>query len=142
MFTAQVLSQVLGVPDRAVLRMLKQDLMTRHRLVSEAEEVRVGDHFVTQFAFAHALYQEQVYAALSGAERQLLHGEVGAALETLYGEQRDHIAVQLTHHYDLASKLQKAIRYGMLAADRAREAYAWDEAQRALLAGTGAAGGG
>jgi len=129
-FTAQVLSQALGVPDRAVLRMLKQDLMTRNRLVIEAEEVRVGDHFVTQFAFAHALYQEQVYAALSGAERQSLHGEVGVALETLYGEQRDHIAVQLTHHYDLASKLQKAIRYGIRAADRAREAYAWDEAQR------------
>ncbi|MBN1248780.1 MAG: AAA family ATPase [Anaerolineae bacterium] len=127
-FTAQVLAQVLGQEERAVLRRLKQELAAHHRLTRVAEEVIVGGRYLTRYAFTHALYQEHLYEGLSGAERRWLHARVGAALERLYGEERKRVAVRLATHFDLAGEARKAVKYAVGAADQARTIYAYDEA--------------
>jgi DNA-binding SARP family transcriptional activator len=128
-FSAQVVAQVQGVPERKVLRGL-MELSTRHRLVRESEALQVAGtgRFVFRYQFAHALFREYLYHSLSAGERMLLHGEIGTALEGLYGDAADEIATTLAHHYDQAGIRERAAVYTLRAGDRARRAYANDEA--------------
>jgi predicted ATPase/DNA-binding SARP family transcriptional activator len=127
-FIAQVIAQVQGLPEREVLRALSRELGARHRLVREGEEVQVDGRFLSHYQFAHALFQEYLYRGLSGGERRLLHGEIAAALERLYGDQTTEIVTQLAHHYAEAGQTEKAIAYALCAGDQARLAYADEEA--------------
>jgi DNA-binding SARP family transcriptional activator len=136
-FTAQMVAQVQGLPERQVLKTLSQRLGPRgHRLVHEAEEVQVDGRFLFRYRFSHALFQSYLYESMSAGEQRLLHGEVGTALEALYGDQVEQIVVQLAHHFDAAGQWDKAIEYALRAGDQARLAYANAEAigyyQRAL----------
>jgi DNA-binding SARP family transcriptional activator len=127
-FTAQVIARVQGLSEREMLRALSWELGTRHRLVREGEEVQVDGRFLSRYQFAHALFQEHLYRGLGAGERRLLHGEVAAALEALYGDQADQIAGQLAHHFDETGQVEKAVRYSLRAGDQARVAYADEEA--------------
>lgn len=135
-FTAQVVAQVADLRERDVLRTLSQDLAARHRLVRELGEVQVDGRFVSRYEFAHALFQGYLYKRLSAGERRLLHGEIAEALEDLYRGQTEEIGTALARHYAEAGRGEKAVEYLVLAGDRARLAYAHDEAaqhyQRAL----------
>ncbi|MGC9394775.1 MAG: AAA family ATPase [Anaerolineae bacterium] len=126
-FTAQVIAQVQGLEERAVLRTLSHDLAGRHRLVREAEEVRTDGRFLSRYQFAHALFQDYLYHALSNGERRILHGEIATALESSYGAQRETVAVSLAHHFDRAGDREKAIEYALLAGEQAIAAYANEE---------------
>jgi oligopeptide transport system substrate-binding protein len=127
-FTAQVVARVGEIQERKLLRRLSQELEGRHRLVQEQEETRVGEQHFSHYRFAHALFQRYLYNALSASERRLLHREVGGALEALYGEDGDAITPQLAHHFDEAGMQEKAIPYLLSMGDRARLAYAHEEA--------------
>jgi DNA-binding SARP family transcriptional activator/tetratricopeptide (TPR) repeat protein len=137
-FTAQVVAHVQQIPERQVLRALHHDLGAHQRLVHPGgeEQVRRGGAFLSRFSFAHALYQEYVYNKLGEGERRLLHREVGAALEGLYGDDSEEIAAALAYHYDAAGHRRKALEYALRAGDQALRAYANEEAhtyyQRAL----------
>jgi predicted ATPase/DNA-binding SARP family transcriptional activator len=129
-FTAQMLSQVQGLPERDVWRALSRELGERHRLVREAGEVRVTEtgRFLSRCEFAHAMFQAFLYSSLSSGERRLLHGEVAAALERLYGQGNDEIAVALAHHYRAAGQRGKATEYALRAGELARRGYTHGEA--------------
>jgi adenylate cyclase len=128
-FTAQAIALVQDLPFRQVLRALSRNLgASGHRLVRESGEVRIDGRFLSRFQFAHALFQAYVYNSLSTGERRLLHGEVGATLEGLYGDRSDEIAVSLAHHFIEAGQADKAAEYLVRAGDQARGAYANAEA--------------
>jgi DNA-binding SARP family transcriptional activator/predicted ATPase len=127
-FTAQVIARVLDIPERKLLRLLSQELVARHRLVSEAGEDAIGERRFSRHRFAHALFQEYVYNGLSAGERCVLHYQVGAALEELHGDQTDEIAVQLAMHFADADVPKKAMHYYGRAADAAARVFANTEA--------------
>jgi tetratricopeptide (TPR) repeat protein len=127
-FTAQVVAQLQGLSEREVLRALSGDLGSRHRIVREAGEVQIGGRYLSRYQFSHALFQAYLYEALGPGERRLLHGDVGEALERLYDEQAEELAVQLAHHFGEAGRLEKAAAYALCAGDQARLAYANEEA--------------
>jgi adenylate cyclase len=127
-FTAQVVASVQAVRERQLLRELSQVLEKRHRLVRERGEVTVGDHHLSRYRFAHALFQQYVYNELSAGERRLLHREVAEVLEALYGDEADEVAVQLAHHFTQAKAWDKAFCYLAHSGDKARQAYANQEA--------------
>jgi DNA-binding SARP family transcriptional activator len=131
MFTAQVVAQVQGLPEREVLRALSNELSARHRLVRETgeDQVEATGRYLSRFQFSHALFQTYVYGRLSPGERRLLHGEVGAALEALYGDHSGSIAVPLAHHYAQTGERDKAAEYLAHAGDQARVTYAFEEAE-------------
>ena len=135
-FTAQAVARALGQPERAVLRALPQELGKRHRLVWEEGEVQAGERFLTRYRFAHALFQRYLYDGLNAGERRLLHGEVGSALEGLWGQRSSEVAVELAHHYAEGGQAEKAVEYLLQAGETARLSYANEEAeahfQRAL----------
>lgn len=105
-----------------------------HRLGREAGEVardhRFAAHYASRYQFGHALFQAYLYGTLTGDERRLLHGEVAAALEGLYGDHTDPIAPALAHHYQAAGSLEQAAVYAMHAGELACAAYAYVEAEK------------
>ena len=78
--------------------------------------------------FAHALFQQYLYFDLSSGERRLLHGEIAAALEEIYGEQCSEIAVQLARHYTEAGKGARAVPYLLQAGEQSNRVAANHEA--------------
>jgi adenylate cyclase len=127
-FTAQVVAGVQDSPELEMLQALSRDLGARHRLVREGGEAQVGGRFLSRYQLAHALFQEYLYGASSAGERRLLHGEIAAALEELYGDRTGEIVAQWAHHYDAAGRAEKAVEYSLRAGDQARLAYANEEA--------------
>ena len=127
-FTSQVVAGVQQVGERKLLKRLSRELEKQHRLVKARGESKVGTHILSQFQFSHVLFQRFLYNDLGTGERRLLHGEVAVALEDLYGEEKDNIAVQLAYHFANAEEADKAIHYLQLAGDKARLAYAHQEA--------------
>jgi len=127
-FTSQVVAGVQQVGERKLLKRLSRELEKQHRLVRARGESKVGTNILSQFQFSHVLFQRFLYNDLGAGERRLLHGEVAEALENLYGEEKDTIAVQLAYHFANAQEADKAIHYLQMAGDKARLAYAHQEA--------------
>jgi len=127
-FTARVVAVVQKMAERPLLHQLSQELDGRHRLVREQGEVQAGPRRMVRYRFDHILVQDHLYQHLSRGERRLLHGEVAAALESLYEGQLDEIAVQLAHHFHRAGDDSRAFQYFTLAAENAARIYANDEA--------------
>ena len=127
-FTAQVLAEVMDIPERQALRELSLELGRRHLLVQEGGEEKIGKRYISRYRFAHALYQEYVYTRLSPGEKRLLHNQIGAALERLYGDQTGEVAVRLAMHFADADVPEKAWVYFGRAGDAAASVYACAEA--------------
>ena len=127
-FTSQVVAGVQHVGERKLLKRLSRELEKQHRLVRARGESKVGASILSQFQFSHVLFQRFLYNDMGVGERRLLHGEVANTLEDLYGEEKDTIAVQLAYHFANAQEVDKAIHYLQLAGDKARLAYAHQEA--------------
>jgi tetratricopeptide (TPR) repeat protein len=125
-FTAEVVAQVADEPNTA--RWLSNDLQKTHRLVGEHGVQHVGRQRLSQYRFRHILFQKYVYDSLGQAKRMHLHEAVGAALEELYGDQVDEMAVELAYHFREAGNVGKAIGYLGRAAHRAAGVSANEEA--------------
>jgi len=127
-FTAEVVAHVQSAESRAVVRRLSGELDRRHRLVCAQGVRQVGQRRLATYSFRHILFQRYLYGRLDQVERAYLHEEVGRALEGLYGEQTEQIAVELAHHFHQAGDLARAIRYLRRAGDRAMSMAAYEEA--------------
>jgi predicted ATPase len=128
-FAAQVVARVQQVQERELLRSLTRELEKRHRLVLEEGETKVGNQFLSQYRFIHALFQQFLYNELGTGERRMMHGEVAEALVQLYAEHSDEIAVQLARHYLEAGDDGKTVEYAIRAGDQAAASYAYTAAR-------------
>ncbi|MEM7238910.1 MAG: hypothetical protein AAF501_13960, partial [Pseudomonadota bacterium] len=131
-FTAQVVARVQELHERDLLRDLSRELDKRHRLVRETGAERLDNQVLSYFSFKHVLLQRFLYEEMSASEKLILHGEIGAILEELYGNDLDRVASQLARHYDLAGMPDKAIEYLMRAARRAVRMSAYPSAEARL----------
>ena len=132
-FTAQVIARVREANERNVVRQLSQELDRKHRLVKEQGVEQLGRERMFHYRFRHSLFQQHLYNGMSEIERRLLHDDVGAALEALYGDDAMDIAPQLAFHFSKAGNGDKALPYLLEAANRARVSYAHQEAERFYL---------
>jgi oligopeptide transport system substrate-binding protein len=113
-----------GRESEATLEAL--DTLLRCRLIEEA----VSEH---DYAFSHHKIRESVYAGMGRRRRQALHARVGRAMERVCGTELDSWVGELAFHFREARELEpslteKAIGYLVRAGDRARQAYAHEEA--------------
>jgi predicted ATPase/class 3 adenylate cyclase len=107
---------VEGVDVSAALRRLELRL-----LVQRGTETN-------QWVFGHSLIQDVAYDSLLVAQRKRLHRKIAAALEVGWaGAESDHAEV-LAYHYVRAGEGPKALKYLMLAGERAAARYANEEA--------------
>src|SRR5215510_11806811 len=80
------------------------------------------------YVFTHALTQEVAYDSLLTTRRQVLHAAAGHAMERLYAEGLAEHAEELAHHFTLGAVWEKAFDYLTKSGDKARQAYANQEA--------------
>jgi DNA-binding CsgD family transcriptional regulator len=127
-FRLDTLKLVAGLAEDSVIAALEE--ATRVGVLEE--QARVGP---VGYRFAHALFRQSLYEELSAPRRVRVHQEVAWALEQQYAGRTDAHAAELAEHYAHASDsedLEKAVRYGELAAQQAMAVYAYGEAVRLL----------
>jgi adenylate cyclase len=119
MFTAQVVADVLKIPERTVLNWLSIDLEKQHNLVREQEEVETNQRRLSRYRFSHILYQDYLYKQQAPGTRRLIHEDIANALVKLYDQMLDGMAVELAQHYQQAGNHSKAFNYYFLAGKHA-----------------------
>lgn len=129
-FTAEVVAQVLQIDARTVIHQFSQVLDRVHHLVRVEGLKHDGELRLSRYQFRHILIQRYLYQSLDEIERAHHHEAVGQALEILYDQRTDQIAVQLAHHYNAANIPEQARVYLHQAGDQARHSAALAEASR------------
>jgi adenylate cyclase len=127
-FTVQVVAEVRDEDERRLIRQFGRELDKRHRLVGQDGTRQVGGWRLHRYRFRHSLFQRHVYRGLDAFEREMLHEDVAAALEMLYGDESKEIAPQIAYHYNQAGNVEKGRQYLTMAGHQARARYANQEA--------------
>jgi len=129
-FTAEVIASVQQAEARDLVRRLGSELERQHKLVLSQgiQRLDLSGQRLSRFRFQHNLFRTYLYNELNESERTYLHEDVGNALETLYGDQADEVAVQLSLHFEIAGLNEKARHYLQEAGKQAAIRYANDEA--------------
>jgi len=97
--------------------------------LARAELVRETALFPEQrYRFVHLLVQQVAYQSLLVKSRAELHARAGRALEEVYVERPEEVLQELARHYSRSAERDKALHYLVLAGDRARSLFAYDEA--------------
>ncbi len=127
-FTLGVLQRVAGLGEEELLAALEE---AAGRSVIEQREATgtVG------FRFTHAFFRQTLYEEIFAPRRIRWHQQVGRALEESYARRLEEHAAELAEHFAQsteAADLEKAVRYGEMAAHRAMAVYAYAEAARHL----------
>jgi class 3 adenylate cyclase/tetratricopeptide (TPR) repeat protein len=81
-----------------------------------------------RYRFVHLLVQQVAYQSLLVKSRAELHARAGRALEQLYVERPEEVLQELAHHYSRSTERDRALHYLVLAGDRARSLFAYDDA--------------
>ncbi len=127
-FSAEVLAEVLGLDRREVVRQLSRELDKAHYLVKAQGIKREGAIKLSRYRFQHILIQRYLYNNLDEIEQADLNESVANAIEAIYGEQTEKVAVQLAHYYQVADIPEKAIGYLLSAGSSAARLSAHKEA--------------
>ena len=100
------------------------DVLTATGLVRRQDRSRVaGD---VEYLFKHALVRDAAYEMLPRSTRRELHGSTADAIER-NADDPDEVAWILAHHCREAGEPERAVRYSLVAAERARDAMATEE---------------
>src|SRR5262249_37715605 len=81
------------------------------------------------YVFKHAVIQDVAYNSLLVQRRKELHRTVGHAIEELYPDRLAEHYEELAHHFAQGEEWQEALKYSVLAGDRAAHAFANAEAK-------------
>lgn len=124
-FRRQVLDEFLAPEDVTLDDSTRRELQ---RFIEEDDEGRI--------TFRHSVVHEIAYASLPYATRRELHGRAGRVIEKQTKGDLDSVAEYLAAHFSQSGDDDKAYRYSIVAAHRARDAYANTDAamqyQRAI----------
>lgn len=127
-FAAEVVAQVLSLPEREAVRRCSEELARHHRLIDAAGVLRLPAARISLYRFQHRLLRLYLYDGLDEARRSYLHEDVAKALEALYQGQTDDVALELAWHYAEAGLDSKAAAWYRRAGELAAARYANDEA--------------
>ncbi len=103
----------------------------RHLTILKNLEIMQETRFFPDvtFAFKHAVIQDVTYQSLLHHRKSELHAAIGTAIEDLHADRLGEHAGVLTHHYALAPRHEKVLRYATIAGDRAARLLARIEAR-------------
>ncbi len=118
-FTSTVLARLLEI-DELFLEERLDRVKKAHGLLRMLGEEQLPDgSLTTRYQFAHALYQNALYAALLPKRRALLHRQAGEELLRRHGCEAARIAASLASHFELGRDLPRAIDFWIQAGDNA-----------------------
>jgi len=103
------------------------DEARRAQLIAETRA-----HGRDTYRFDHALLAQVVYDGINTRRRARFHQQAGEALESVYAKKLEEYIEALAYHYSRApsSAADKAVTYGLRAAEKAATVYAHDQAIR------------
>ncbi|MGI8863936.1 MAG: protein kinase domain-containing protein [Solirubrobacteraceae bacterium] len=132
-FPVSVLPQVAGLDANQVNRAVKEALDARIiRPLRHRDRDRDGDRDRDRrYIFSHTLIRETLYSDISLTRRARLHGKVGEAFETVYGDRSSGHLSELAHHFAEAAAAgnpDKAIEFGRSAGEQAMRQFAYEAA--------------
>ena len=78
--------------------------------------------------FRHVVVHDVAYEGLSYRRRRELHARAGNVIERMAGDDTDAVAEYLATHFSLSGSQEKVWHYALVAANRAKKAYANTEA--------------
>ena len=117
-FSVSVISHILDIPERQLLKLLSSELEKKHYLIEEEETKKIGDLWMTHYKFVNGLFQQHLYNALSVRERMIAHDDIAKALLSIYGEKNEEISVLLAYHFDQGGSAEKALPFYLSAGKR------------------------
>ncbi|GJL80374.1 MAG: adenylate cyclase [marine bacterium B5-7] len=119
-FSQQILAELYSsrTPlDRALSTLKQQELIQQTRLEPDAE-----------YIFKHVLMREVAYETILHKMRLHLHAMIGDVFERLYPDRIAEHTALLAYHYMRSDNQPKAVKYALLAGDKAMGFYANNEA--------------
>ncbi len=123
-FDFDVLRELAQVDENRLLDLIDEAL--RSQLI---RETRADGREV--YVFQHALIAQTLYGALNLRRQARLHEQVGIALEKIYSRHLEEHVDELAYHFYLGARggeIDRAVRYSVLAAERAEKLLAYDDA--------------
>jgi len=100
-------------------------------LMDEILEIRLlKERGIEQYCFSEDLIREIVYQKISKGKLRRYHQTVGEKLLSLYKGHTNEVVEELANHFYLSGDWGKAVKYSIIAGDRARDAYANKDAIR------------
>ncbi|MCK4529243.1 tetratricopeptide repeat protein [candidate division WOR-3 bacterium] len=100
-------------------------------LIDDILEVRLlKESGGERYCFSENIIREIIYNQISGAELRRYHQIVGERLLSIYKDRIKEVVEELSHHFYISGDRKKAIKYSMIAADRAKSSYANQDAIR------------
>jgi class 3 adenylate cyclase/tetratricopeptide (TPR) repeat protein len=127
------LASVIGREFTA--RLLGRMSDARHRLDNLLSELKMLELIYEKayfpelsYMFKHALTHDVAYSTLLSDRRRALHRIVGAAIEELYADRLPEQYETLAYHYEQGEDWAKALTFLMKAGEKARLAYANQDA--------------
>ncbi len=112
-FSWPLLHVVLQPPDENAIRVALVHLIEREFLLPDADAPD------SKYEFKHILTSETIYGTLLKRDRNVLHGQVGEAIEKLYADRLDGQIELLARHYSWSSRVDRAFHYLLLAGQKA-----------------------
>jgi serine/threonine protein kinase/tetratricopeptide (TPR) repeat protein len=129
-FLSTVSAKLLGVDEIDLEESLAQIGKT-HRLIEIlGEEELPNGSLTTRYRFAHALYQNFLYADLVPKRRVVLHQQAGEQLLQHYGKRAPQLATQLALHFERGRDFLRAVEFLIHAGDHAAKLYGYAEAAK------------
>ncbi|MDP6454932.1 MAG: adenylate/guanylate cyclase domain-containing protein, partial [SAR202 cluster bacterium] len=104
---------------------LDSHLSTLQRAGLIVETARIPDR---EFAFHHELTRDAAYSSVLRRRRRQFHRGVGSAIESLLSDRTEEQAHRLAYHFGEAMDNERAMKYSIIAGDRAQRVYANNEA--------------
>jgi tetratricopeptide (TPR) repeat protein/archaellum biogenesis ATPase FlaH len=127
-FSLETLRAVAGIDEEKLINALREAV----QLSIIEERTQVGS---VRYRFTHAFFRQTLYEELIAPQRLRLHQQVARALEVQFKKRLEEHAAELAEHFFQSTDpadLEKAVTYGVMAAKRARDVYAYGEAVRLL----------
>ena len=124
-FSVEIIARLSGLGEKELLE-------TLHTAVNSAL-LAPSLQSLGRYVFSHVLIAQTLYEEQPKSQLPHLHHRVAQVLEDLYQGDREAHAAELAHHYALAvaaAPLEKAVSYCRIAALRAENVYAYEEASR------------
>jgi predicted ATPase len=127
-FDSAVVARAFGV-DVAEVEERLEALERVHAFVRLVDEQELPDRALTlRYRFVHVLYQNALYGSLRPTRRAASSAAVAEALLAFHGNQSGAVASELAHLYETARDFGRAAGYFRLAAQRASQVFASQEA--------------
>jgi diguanylate cyclase (GGDEF)-like protein len=82
------------------------------------------------YSFSGDVIREVIYHRLGGVKLRRYHQTIGEWLSSIYAGRTDEVIEELAHHFYLSGDWHRALKYSIIAADKAQQTYANKDAIR------------